>query len=325
MSLSQMEVFNAYYMPAAIETLAQEVRKFNEASNGAFRMSTEGFDGSFLQTSFFKNIAAAKRRVDRFAPQATVTPIDLTQDKHVSVKVAGGIGPVRFEPSQFTWLQKPTVEGVEVISRQIAEMLLEDQLNTAIAALVAAIGNQGALATVDVSATGALTQATLNNSHALFGDNSGRMVAQIMSGPSYHEFIGQNINNQNQLFVAGNVRVIDILGKISVVTDSPALFSAAAGGDPAKRRVLSLVEGAATVMDSNDVITNIETKNGQTRIETTLQMDYTYGLGLKGYAWDAANGGESPMDVELETGTNWRKVESSIKHTAGVMAVGAAA
>ncbi|SMF65737.1 hypothetical protein SAMN02982989_3399 [Xaviernesmea oryzae] len=153
MSLSQMQVFNKYFMPATIETLAQMVEKFNAASGGAIRLTTEGFEGDFLQESFYAAIHAARRRVDRYASNGTANPTDLTQLKHSTVKVAGGFGPVRYEPSQMTWLNKPTAEGVEVASRNFAEALLQDQLNTSIAALVAAIGNQGAATTVDVSAT----------------------------------------------------------------------------------------------------------------------------------------------------------------------------
>ncbi|MBE0563572.1 major capsid protein [Brucella anthropi] len=324
MSLSQMQVFNKYFMPATIETLAQMVNKFNAASGGTIRLTTEGFEGDFLQESFYAAIHSARRRVDRYAANADQAATDLTQQKHTSVKVAGGFGPVRYEPSQMTWLEKPTAEGIEVASRNFAEALLQDQLNTAIAALVAAISNQGAATTVDVSATGPVTYAAVNNSHALFGDHSGLLVAQVMDGATYHGFIGQNIANAQQLFQAGTVRVIDILGKISVITDAPALFTAAAGEDPAMRRVLSLVAGAATVTDSRDIISNIQTTNGKQRIETTLQIDYTFGLGLKGYTWDETNGGKSPTDAELATGSNWDKVVTSIKHTAGTLAVGAA-
>jgi len=166
----------------------------------------------------------------------------------------------------------------------------------------------------------------VNDSHALFGDHSPLLVAQVMDGVSYHGFIGQNLANGQTLFQAGNVRVVDILGRTVVVTDAPALYSAAIvdPATPAKRRVLSLASNAATVSDSRDIISNIETSNGQTRIETTLQIDYTFGLGLKGYTWDETNGGKSPTDAELATGSNWDKVATSIKHTAGVMAVGQA-
>ena len=321
MSLSQMQVFNEYIMPATIETLGQMVGKFNAASNGSIRLTTDGFDGDFLQESFFQAIHTAQRRVDRYAAQAAATATDLTQLKQSSVKIAGGFGPIRFEPSQLTWLNKPTAEGIEVASRNFAEALMADQLNTAILALRSAIANQAAV-TNDVSATAGVTYAGMNNAHAKFGDRSSDIVANVMTGAVYHKFIGQNLANAAQLFQAGNVRVIDILGKAVVVTDAPALYVA---GTPNKEYVLGLAAGAATVHDAGDLISNIETKNGQTRIETTMQVDYTFGLGLKGYTWDEANGGKSPSNAALGTGTNWDKVAIDIKNTAGVVLVGDAA
>lgn len=318
MSLSQMQVFNEYIMPATIETLGQMVEKFNGASNGAIRLTTEGFTGDFLQESFFAAIHSAQRRVDRYAAQASAAATDLTQLKHSTVKVAGGFGPIRYEPSQMTWLEKPTTEGIEVASRNFAEALMKDQLNTAIAALVAAISNQAA-ATNDVSATAGINYGSMNGAHAKFGDRSGDLVAQIMTGAVYHKLIGANLTNTPQLFQAQGVRVVDILGKAVIVTDAPGLYLA---GTPNKDFVLSLAPDAAIVSDGADLISNIETKNGQTRIETTMQVDYTFGLGLKGYTWDETNGGKSPTDAELATGSNWDKVATDIKHTAGVITIG---
>lgn len=319
MALSDMKVFNEYVMPATIETLGQMVEKFNGESGGAIRLTTEGFDGDFYQESFFAAIHSAQRRVDRYAAQGAASATDLSQLQKNGVKVAGGFGPIRFEPSQLTWLQKPTAEGIEVASRNFAEALLKDQLNTAVACLVAGIENQGAATTVDVSATGACTYGTMNSAHALFGDNSSNIVANVMNGAQYHKLISQNLSNGAQLFVAGNVQVVDILGRPVIVTDAPALFVA---GTPNKNKVLGLVDGSAIVYDGGDVISNIETTNGQTRIETTMQVDYSFGVALKGYSWDSVNGGKSPTDAELATGTNWDKVATDIKHTSGVIAIG---
>jgi len=321
MSLTQMQVFNQYIMPATIETLAQMISKFNEASRGAIRLTTAGFDGDFLQESFFASIHSAQRRVDRYASNGTPSVTDLTQLKHSSVKVAGGFGPIRFEPSQLTWLSKPTAEGIEVASRNFAEALLKDQLNTAIAALVAAISNQST-AKNDVSATGGINYGAINTAHALFGDHSPSLVAQVMTGQVYHKLIGQNLTNTPQLFQAQNVQVVDILGKAVIVTDAPSLYQA---GTPDLQKVLSLADSAAIVFDGGDVISNIQTNNGKERIETTMQVDYTFGLSLKGYTWDESNGGKSPTDAELATGSNWDKVATSIKHTAGVITIGDAA
>lgn len=321
MSLSQMQVFNEYIMPATIETLDQMLVAFNAASRGAIVLSPDGFTGDFLQESFFQTLAAAQRRVDRYAANGDAPITDLTELKNTSVKVAGGFGPVRYEPSQMTWLERPTAQGIEVASRAFAEILLKDQLNTAIAALVAAITAQAA-AVNDVSATAGISQAGLNNAHAKFGDASQNLVTQVMQGTTYHKLIGQALTNSEQLFQAGNVRVVDILGKVSVVTDAPALMQAGAGEDPDLEIILSLVQGAALVHDGRDLISNVSTTNGKERIETTLQVDYTFGLGLKGYTWDQTNGGKSPTDAEIATGSNWDKTATSIKHTAGVALIG---
>lgn len=321
MALSDMKAFNEYIMPATIETLGQMIDKFNGASNGSIRLTTEGFDGDFLQESFFAAIHTAQRRVNRYASNTAASVTDLTQLQHNSVKVAGGFGPIRYEPSQLTWLRKPTAEGIEVASRNFAEALLADQLNTAIAALVAAIENTSAVKN-DVSATAGVSYVAMNAAHAKFGDRSGDLVAQVMDGQTYHKLIAANLTNTPQLFKAQNVRVVDLLGKAVIVTDAPALYLA---GTPNKNKVLSLAAGAAVVHDGSDVISNINTVNGKERIETTMQVDYTFGLGLKGYAWNTSTGGKSPTDAALATGANWTKVASDIKHTAGVITIGDAA
>ena len=316
MSLSQMQVFNDYVMPGTIELVAQEVEKFNAASAGAITLSTNGFTGDFARESFFQTLAAAQRRVDRYAAQAAASTTDLTEAQHSMVKVAGGFGPIRYEPSQMTWLQRPTQEGIAAASEAFAKILLQDQLNSAIASAVAAIANQ-ATATNDVSGGSPISYDAINGAHAKFGDSSSLIVADVMSGACYHKLIGDNLANTERLFQYGSVLVVDILGKAVIVTDAPALTNAAVD-----YKVLGLVSGGVMVNNTSDVISNIETTNGQTRIETTMQVDYTFGLGLKGYTWDETNGGKSPTDAELATGSNWDLVMADIKHTAGVIAIG---
>lgn len=318
MALSDMKVFNEYLKNATIETLAQDVTKFNGASAGAIRLTTQGIDGDFLQESFWAGLHGAQRRVDRYAANGAQAATALAQKQYDAVKVAGGFGPILWEPSQLAWIRKSPEEALEVISRNLSEAIVADQLNTVIAALVAAISNQPT-ATNDVSATAGITYAAINAAHAKFGDASGRLVAQVMNGTTFHALIGQNLANAQQLFRAGDVTIVDILGKAVIVTDSPALF---ATGAPDKQKVLSLADGAGMVMDGSDLITNISVANGKERIETTFQADYSFGVALKGYGWDTANGGKSPTDAELATGSNWDLVANSIKASAGVITIG---
>jgi len=167
-----------------------------------------------------------------------------------------------------------------------------------------------------------MTYNDLNSAHALFGDMSQLIVANVMNGATYHKFVGQNLTNTAELFQAGNVTVVDVLGKRIVVTDAPALQETPATSTN-DIKVLGLVSGGVVCSDAGDLVTNIETTNGRQRIETTMQADYTYGLGLKGYTWNTAV--VSPTDAEIGTGSNWTKTATSVKHTAGVVALTQAA
>lgn len=319
MALTNMKVFNEQLQTATIETLGQQVAKFNAASRGSILLTTQGFEGDYRYENLWAGIHAAQRRVDRYATNAAASATSLSQLQNVGVKVAGGFGPIAWEPGQLSWVQKSPAEAIEVISRNLAEAIMKDQLNSAIAALVAAIEAQ-ATATYD-TATGPISYVDMNLAHAKFGDSSSMIVANVMDGAQYHAFIGQNIANAATLFDYNGVLVVDILGKAVIVTDAPALRESPSTitNDV---KVLGLVAGAATVYDGSALITNVETSNGSERIKTTFQADYDFGLALKGYAWDTANGGKSPSDAEIATGSNWDKVATDIKHTAGVICLG---
>lgn len=319
MALSDMQVFNQYLMPVMMERFPQAIAKFNAASNNTIQLLAEGFDGNELQTSFYNALHGSARRVDRAATNTSQAGTDLTQSVMNKVKVAGGFGPIVFEPSQLTWLRKPTQEGLTVAADQFIEALLADQLNTAIASTAAAIGNVAGL-TNDVSASGNITQAAINNGLALLGDRSQAVSALVMTGTTYHRLIGEAITNSNALFEIGGVAVREGSafgqGRPIIVTDAPALRVA---GTPSDQIVLGLQSGGAVIQDGNDIITNVETTNGQTRIETSFQADYTFGVGVKGFSWDTTNGGSSPSDADLATGTNWDQAVSNIKDCAGVL------
>ena len=43
---------------------------------------------------------------------------------------------------------------------------------------------------------------------------------------------------------------------------------------------------------------------------------------MLGYSWDVANGGKSPTDAEIATGTNWDLYVTDVKNSAGVITIG---
>ena len=318
MALSNMKVYDDEIYQNTIELLGQQIEKFNAASGGSIVLSSQAWRGNYSKAAFFQQLAGAQRRVNRNGVAGSATATALSQAESVGVKVAGGFGPVLFEPSQITWLNENPGEAITAIAAGFADALMADQLNTAVGCGVAAVSNQAALVN-DVSAGAAISQVALNGSHAKFGDMSMALVADVMTGATYHRLVGEALNNSNRLFESTSVRVVDILGKIAVVSDIPALFEA---GSPDKDKVLSVVANGIIVDNSSDIITNMDTTNGKTRIETTWQADYSFGVRLAGYGWDVVNGGSSPDDAALFTGSNWDKSVTENKHTLGTLAIG---
>jgi len=318
MALTNMQVFIANARELVVEKLGQQIELFNSASNNTIMLSADGFSGDFFERSFYNSLVSSQRRVDRYATNGTVSALALSQSKAVEVKVAGGFGPIIFEPSQMAWISSNEAEALNVISNSMTEAIMADQVNSAIAALVAAISNVAGV-TNDVSATAGISHTVLNSTDAKFGDSSSMLVTRVMRGATYHKLIGQNIGNTTNLFTSGDVRVVDILGKNIVVTDAPALRVA---GTPNKEIVLTLASGAIEIGGTSDFITNTETSNGKERIETTVQADYTFTMKMLGYSWDTANGGKSPTNAEIATGTNWDMFVTDVKHSAGVVTIG---
>jgi len=317
MALSNMQVYDTEIHTTTLELLGQKLEAFNAASGGAIVLSTNAWQGNYTKSSFFQSLAGAQRRVDRTNTNTSQASTALATSEFVGVKVAGGFGPIIFEPSQMTWLMQSPLEAIGVISEGFADALLADQLNTAVGAAVAAVENIAALVN-DVSASAGLSQQALNGGHFKFGDMNSMLICDIMHSSGNESLIDKALANGEQLFVSSNVTVISILGKIMVVSDIPALFVA---GTPNKTKVLSLVSGAIIVDNAGDIITNMETTNGNRRIETTWQADYTFGLKMKGYAWDVANGGSSPTDAALFTGSNWDIAVGDNKHSLGTLTI----
>jgi hypothetical protein len=313
MSLTDMSVFNDFMYTTITETIDQQIDAFNQASRGAILLRSARNVGDYMDEAFYNAFSTQSRRRD---PNATgaVAAQDLAQSTMTKVKVGGANGPFAFDPGQFTWLQRNPEEAAVVIGEQVAMAIMQDYLNTGVGAARAAIVNN-ALA-YDGTA-GTLTLNSLNKGAALFGDKSADIVAWVVHSKAYHDLIDAGLTNTNRLFEFGTVSILqDWIGRPIIVSDVPELLIS---GTPDEYQAVGLVSGGIVVEDNGDFFANTETTNGDENINRTWQAEYSYNLGIKGYSWDKVNGGAAPTDVELFTGTNWDKVASYDKETAGVV------
>ena len=312
-----LEVFNRQVYTAATEVVDQQVELFNANSNGTIVLRPSSVNmGDFSMEASFKAISKLVRRRDVTNGTQAVSAVRLGQLKNVSVKVASGTSPIEWERAQFAWIKQNPAQAAAVIGEQLAKGMMQDQLNVAIKGLVAAMGNNSAVVTDKSGDSGneAIRPAYLAEAAGKFGDRQMDIAAWVIHSKSMTDLWQNALANAERLFVYESVAVMrDPFGRIFVMTDSPDLLATNVYS------TLGLVEGAALVEPNNDFDAVTVDTTGKENIQTTYQAEWSYNLGLRGYAWKTAVGGAAPNDTALGTGTNWEKVVTSNKDTAGVL------
>jgi len=336
--IQNVQVFDGYVREFTSEQIAQDINAFNSASAGTIQLAGLTPGGDFELSSFVKDIRSDGQYRRDPSSTASVTPTAYQEGRNVSVKIGGGFGPITIPDAVLAWAGngEPNAEVAQALNQiaiQYSEAFLQDQLNTLIKGGVAAIENNTDV-TSDVSEdTGnggtatTITQARLNTAYALFGDRSNMLMANIMHSNAYHGLIGQALASTASIYEIGGIAVKEGTvygqGRPIVVTDSPALIetvSSAGVGTYDVVKTLALAPSALVATQAKDNMAS-EKITGAQNIYTQWQANYSFMASVKGYAWDITNGGSFPTDAEVATGTNWDKVVTNNKNTAGVMLV----
>lgn len=322
MALSDLAVYSEYAYSAMTEVLAQQIELFNAASDGAIVLVPGNVQGDFSDVAFWQKISGLVRRRNAYGSGAVSEKV-LEHLVDTMVKVGAGTPPVRLDPGQFKWIQQnPEVAGA-ALGQQLAVDTLADMLNVGIGAAYVALANEGS----NVFDGQALSPTTanflrLNSAQAKMGDAAGQIAVWVMHSTPQFSLYANALTNAQQLFVYGNVNVRrDPWGRLLLATDSPQLFTinTVPNPDTTTYHTLGLVRGGLIIQQNNDFTANEETKNGDENITRTYQAEWSYNVGVKGFAWDKANGGKSPTNAALLTGTNWDKYATSNKDLAGVV------
>lgn len=319
MALSDLAVYSEYAYSSMTEVLRQKIDLFNTATGGAIQLRAAAHQGDYSDVAFFAKISGLVRRRNAYG-SGNVSEKNMAHLVDTMVKVAAGTPPVRLDPGQFKWIQQnPEVAGA-ALGQQLAVDTLADMLNTGLGATYAALSAQSAVvydATGNTSPENTLSFGNLNNGQAKFGDQASTISAWVMHSKPMFDLYGKNLTNSASLFTYGTVNVIrDPFGKLLIMTDSQNLVIT---GTPNNYAVLGLVPGAVIIDQNDDYTANEEAKNGDENIIRTFQAEWSYNVGVRGFAWDKTNGGKSPNDAALLTSTNWDKYATSHKDLAGVV------
>lgn len=311
--LNDFIVFNDFAQRSFTETIDQDVDKFNGAVGGALVLTGAKNIGDYMEESSYSLIADLVGNRNAYST-AGLSAVDLAQLLNVSVKVGGGSKPVQYTGTSFDWTQRPASEAGTVFGEQVAKGAMAYKLNTVIASLV------GAISSADVIFDGTATVASLanlNSGAGKLGDRQNSIAAWIMHSKSITDIYAGSLNNSNDLFDFGTVKVVtDGFGRPLIMTDSDALHFDNGGTE--NYHQLGLVQAAGIVEDNGDMRTYTETQVELDNAKQIVKAEFSFNVGLKGYTWDKANGGKSPDDAALALSTNWDRTATSFKDTAGV-------
>lgn len=317
MALSDLAVFSEHLYTTSTEVLRQQIDLFNGASRGVIGLSAGAMSGDYAEKAFFGKISGLVKRRNAYGTGAQ-TNKKLVHILDNMVKIAAGSVPVELDPGQFKWIQMNPELAAAAMGQQLAVDTMADMLNTAILAGRVALGAQADVvydATADAVKT--MNARALNKGAYKFGDRSSDIIAWVCHSAPMGDFYDGAIANSESLFSYGTINVAtDPFGRVFIVTDAPGLVTT---GAPNVYYNLGLTAGAIHVEQNNDFTDNFETSNGDENITRTYQSEWSFNLGIKGFAWDKTNGGKSPNDAALALATNWDKVVTDTKDLAGVV------
>ena len=323
---NNLQVFTPYVYRSYTEVLRQQLDLFNEATNDCITLVNQDNAGDYREEASWKRLTSIVRRRNAY-DNSDVAEVNMEHILDRSVKVAAGIKPVRLLPHEMQWIGQDPKGRAAALAQQVAIATMSDFLNTGIQAGIAAMGQIDALKVTDAAAaTDTWNASNFNDAARLFGDRSTEISCWVMHSKVAHDFWGHNIDNANRLFSYGTINVrTDPFDRPIIITDSDALVQtvAANGGVPQHKRytTLGLTPQSIVIQRNSDFLDNLQTINGKENITTTYQAQWSFNMGIKGFAWDKTNGGHSPTTAALGTATNWDRYLTDNKDMPGVLAI----
>lgn len=319
--LSDFKIYDEQFFGGVSEVLAQNANGFNGASNNALRLIPRRLIGQYEKESFFQIISNLVARRDPTST-ASATALKPTQAENIGVKLNRKIGPVDATLDSFKKLglgEMSPEEFSALIGEQAGKAIAVDYINSGIRAIDAAIRGVAALNyDQTANATKTLTHTALVQGLAKFGDAAGQIVCWVMHSKAYFDLVGQAITDK--IFEVGAMAVMQgitpTLNRPVLVIDSPALVTTTSAGTT--YNTLGLTENSLVMSESEDRSIVSEIVTGLENLVVRMQGEYALNVMCKGYQWDVANGGANPNDAALATATNWDKVATENKSTAGV-------
>ncbi len=296
-------IYNEQMQTAILEDLVQNIDLLNASSAGTILMSSEDFMGNYLQETFYDRIASLVERRDINSDAVVADKrLSLVEDVEVNIDFASKV----FETRENMRRRGRTIEEMtDVAARQYAQDIVQRHVNLMIGALVNAVDGNTNMRSEALN-TSSVGVSHLLKADELFGERYGDVAAYLMNAQSFHNLRADEANNFKIENVGGLVVAEGMsfsLGKPVIVTNAPALTFD--DNNTQRNRIMALTPGAIQMTERAGRVSVIDEVTNQANLGVRWATEGTMRCGLKGYSWDITNGGSSPTDAALQTGTNW--------------------
>ncbi|HFQ8052842.1 TPA: major capsid protein [Pseudomonas putida] len=302
---SDMIIYNDLAQTAYLERLQDVLEVFNASSGGALILRNELIEGDLRKRSFYKIGGTLGHR--NVNSDAAVTGIKIGADEAVGVKTPWKYGPYETTEEAFKRRARSPEEFSMLVGQDMADAALDYYIQTAFAALGAAIG-----ANANMVATGSFAvdhKKVLTKGMRKFGDRFNRIALFAMDSATYFDLVDDAID-QKIYEEAGVV----IYGGSPGTMGKPVLVS----DKVTEERIFGLQVGAVSVTESQAPGVRSYPVNTQENLAIGYRAEGAFNVDIMGYSWkDTA--GVNPNLAALGAGANWRKHATSDKATAGVL------
>lgn len=305
--VTDFKVYDTLAQTAYVERIQDVLEVFNGSSNGAIRLRSEIIAGDFSRDAFYAPFGTAAHRA--IGSNAPVDPSAITGDEIVGVKTDWKFGPYAATEESFKRRARSVDEFFMLAGQSMAEATLEYMIQAALASLDGAIGSNGNM----------ITQGGLTNRQALinglrkFGDRFGRVAVFVMDSSTYFDVVEAGISDK--LYEEAGVVIYGgtpgTLGKPVLVTDTV--------NDAGK--IFGLQSGAVEIVESQAPGVRSYEINDRENLTVGFRSEGSFNVNVMGYSWipDTSPINNSPNLAALGTTSNWTKVATSDKATAGVI------
>lgn len=319
---ADVQQFEDQFHGSFVEVAQENADVFNEASQGGINLTPRQHRGNFLEESLWTATSSIVSRRNTES-SSTATDLQITQDEDVKVKLSRTAGPFKWTEDSFVKIMEDPSRGGQIAGRQTAQADVEEKLDRAFAAFIAAIQNDGSN---DFDATaGTLSTSDLVDGLNKMGDKRGRIVAWVMHSKVFNDLLkdqigsgGPEVDRVAGFGVATGTPVT--LGRPVVLVDNDELVATdGVSSGITEYHTLGLVEDGIRIHPSEPMRELTERRGGEDNIYIRFQAEYAYSLGVKGFKWDTTNGGKNPTNANVATGSNWDSWANDSKLYGGVL------